>query len=85
MRNLQKENLMKRIDEASFAMDDAALFLDTHPQDINALNYYHYVTAMRREAMRAYEEQFGPLMIDAVRDSGRWTWGTEHWPWEREV
>lgn len=85
MRNQQEANLLRQIDEASFAMDDAALFLDTHPQDRNALNYYHYVTAMRRNAVKAYEDQFGPLMIERVNSKDRWTWETEHWPWEREV
>ena len=77
--------LMQRINEASFAMDDVLLYLDTHPEDLNALNYYHYVTQMRKEAMDAYESQFGPLMVDDVQSTDRWTWLTEKWPWEGEV
>ncbi len=77
--------LMQRINEASFAMDDVLLYLDTHPDDVNALNYYHYVTQMRKEAMDAYESQFGPLMVDDVQSTDRWTWLTEKWPWEGEV
>lgn len=77
--------LMQRIYETGFAMDDIVLYLDTHPCDREALNYYHYVTDMRREAMEAYECQFGPLMPDGVRDDNKWTWLTECWPWEGEV
>ena len=77
--------LMERINQASFAMDDVLLFLDTHPNDLNALNYYHYVTQMRKEAMNAYESQFGPLMVDDVQSTDNWTWLTEKWPWEGEV
>lgn len=77
--------LMKQINEASFAMDDIALYLDTHPDDKNALSYYHQVKAVREKAMRAYEASFGPLLIDSVDSAEYWTWSTDRWPWEGEV
>ena len=33
----EKETLMKQLNEASFALDEAVLFLDTHPCDEEAL------------------------------------------------
>ncbi|MFR2848214.1 MAG: spore coat protein CotJB [Hungatella hathewayi] len=60
------EQLLALVYQASFAMDDVTLFLDSHPCDMNALNYYHYVANLRKEAMRAYQSQCGPLMIDQV-------------------
>ena len=77
--------LMKRIDDASFAMDDVILYLDTHPDDRNALNYYRYVVALRKEAVKAYEASFGPLTIEDADDACTWSWLTERWPWEGEV
>lgn len=74
--------LMQRIYETGFAMDDIVLYLDTHPCDQEAIRYYHYVTDMRREAMAAYECQFGPLMADAVKDDNQWSWLEGRWPWE---
>ena len=62
--NETARKLMKRIDDASFAMDDVILYLDTHPDDRNALNYYRYVVALRKEAVKAYEASFGPLTIE---------------------
>ena len=76
-----KASLMNQIGEASFAMDDVALFLDTHPNDMAAMQYYQNVVAMRKNAMSAYERQFGPLLIDNVSGSN-WDWVTEKWPWE---
>lgn len=76
-----RETMMNRLNEASFALDDAALFLDTHPNDPAAMQYYRNAAAMRRNAMDAYESQFGPLMIDRVGGSS-WDWVTEKWPWE---
>lgn len=83
MRNCQAEALMKRINETSFAMDDVILYLDTHPEDRNALNYYHQVKKMRQEARTAYENQFGSLTPDAVQNTTQWSWLSGPWPWEK--
>ena len=53
----------------------------SHPEDAAAMQYYQNVAAMRRNAMNAYQNQFGPLMVDDVRGN-RWDWVTEKWPWE---
>lgn len=76
------DQLLTLIYQASFAMDDVILFLDTHPCDANALNYYHYVVNLRKEAMKAYESQCGPLMIDQVESCNYWNWVDNKWPWE---
>lgn len=83
--NETQRMLLQRIYESSFAMDDLILYLDTHPDDVEALSYYQYVVGMRDGSMEAYENQFGPLMADAVTDHTRWTWLTETWPWEGEM
>lgn len=46
--------LLQAVYEASFAMDDVILYLDTHPSDQDALNYYQYVSDLRKQAMDAY-------------------------------
>ena len=38
--DMSKEKLMDIITKASFAMDDVKLFLDTHPNCMEALEYY---------------------------------------------
>ena len=67
--------------EAGFAMDDVALFLDTHPENQDALRYYKAVRDMRDQSMAAYERRFGPLRYTDVT-SMSWNWVTEKWPWE---
>ena len=75
------KNLMRQIMEAGFAMDDVALFLDTHPENQDALRYYKAVCDMRDQSMAAYERRFGPLRYTDVT-SMSWNWVTEKWPWE---
>lgn len=74
--------MMQRVYETGFAMDDMGLYLDTHPTDRDALNYYYYVANLNRDAVRAYENQFGPLTAGAVKNENQWTWLTGNWPWE---
>ena len=76
--------LLRKVYEASFAVDDVILYLDTHPDDQDALNYYQYVSELRKQAMDAYEAQCGPLMIDEVWSDNYWTWVNNPWPWEGE-
>ncbi|MDW2798806.1 spore coat protein CotJB [Clostridium boliviensis] len=74
--------LLMQIYQACFAMDDVILYLDTHPCDQDALNYYHYVADMCEQAVNAYEEYCGPLMSNHVMDENYWTWVNDPWPWE---
>ena len=75
--------LLNIISQASFAMDDVLLFLDTHPCDQQALAYYQVMARTRREAMDAYQSTCGPLMADRVNStSGYWSWIQGPWPWE---
>ena len=64
----EKQILMKKINESSFALYDTALYLDTHPCDQEALAYYHKCMHIRKEAMKIYCEKFGPLQIDQVNE-----------------
>ena len=80
--NETARKLMKRIDDASFAMDDVILYLDTHPDDRNALNYYRYVVALRKEAVKAYEASFGPLTIEDADDACNGPRLQSAGPWE---
>ena len=80
--NVDCDMLLKQVYQASFALDDVVLFLDTHPCDKDALKFYCYVSDLRRRAVEAYEEQCGPLMIDGVMDENYWTWINDPWPWE---
>lgn len=50
--NANRLKLMKIINQASFAMDDVKLFLDTHPSCSEAIEYYKKVKKIRMECRR---------------------------------
>jgi len=45
-----RQELMNRINAASFAVDDVKLFLDTHPCDKDAMEYFEKYQEMRKYA-----------------------------------
>ncbi len=73
--------LLQKVYETGFALDEVTLYLDTHPSDNQAIEYYQYVKRMNQEAMAAYEKVYGPLMINQVIGNG-WNWVNNPWPWE---
>ena len=79
-----KKDLMDQIYLYRFAVDDAKLFLDTHPEDEDALAYFYECSRMRNQALKEYAKNFGPLTIDTVTDScsDNWDWIDSPWPWQ---
>lgn len=74
-------DLLKRVYETGFALDDVALYLDTHPMDQTAMNYYKFMKKANEDAICAYEQSYGPLTVDSVT-SDNWSWIKNPWPWE---
>lgn len=75
---------MNTINEVSFAVDDIKLYLDTHPDDEKALDFFKEKSMIRNEALKAYAAQYGSLTIDTGDDtcSRQWDWVMQPWPWE---
>lgn len=55
-----RQELMNRINAASFAVDDVKLFLDTHPCDKDAMEYFEKYQEMRKCALREYAKYYSP-------------------------
>ena len=85
MNRCNQQQLLRYIQQINLALLDVVLFLDTHPNDRNALNYYEKCKVARMEATALYAEKFGPLQIDNVNTSDGFSWVDSPWPWEGEV
>ena len=81
---MNRRQLLNHINQVSFAVDDVKLYLDTHPCDTEALEYFHKMSRQRNEALKEYAAAYGPLTIDTAKDSctERWNWINEPWPWQ---
>lgn len=68
----------------SFAVTDAALFLDSHPNNSAGLEYYRKYKKLYKEAMEEFEEKYGPLSILSDQNDECWAWVKDPWPWEAQ-
>ena len=82
--NMNEKQLKMFITEVSFALDDIALYLDTHPTCEDALACYCDYKKMRTQAVEDYTCQFGPLNKYQVNDENYFDWVEKPWPWEKE-
>lgn len=79
-----RQELLHTINVASFAVDDVKLFLDTHPDNQDALAYFREYITLRNRSLEEYSHFFGPLTIGTATAScgDYWKWVNEPWPWQ---
>ncbi|QNU65786.1 spore coat protein CotJB [Ruminiclostridium herbifermentans] len=79
----EREMLMWKMQAYDFAMDEVALFLDTHPNDKIALSYFKQYRDLKNQAEREFSKKYGPVTIDNYDfDLSSWKWIDSPWPWE---
>jgi len=81
----ERTELLRTIQMLEFVMYDAALYLDTHPTDQAALDYFHHYHALKEKAVAEFAACYGPITMDTVESKNKWTWIEKPWPWEREA
>ncbi len=81
-----RAQLMQWINETSFAVDDLLLYLDSHPDDEQALDCYREYVRMRKDAVNEYARCYAPLTIDTADEQKdcSWQWVSQPWPWEKK-
>ena len=81
-----KEQMMCQINEVSFAINDILLFLDTHPHNHEAMEFYRKYARIRHDLLKEYAKYFGPLTVDTAyeSDESKWQWVLQPWPWENQ-
>ena len=65
----------------AFAIQELALYLDTHRNDKEALEMYRMYQKMYMDGKKAYEKEHGPLNHMSVSGE-KYRWLDDPWPWE---
>lgn len=76
-----REELMSIISKTSFALDDTRLFLDTHPDCKEAMEFFKKMQRIRHEAMREYTDRYGAISGYDMGSSDMWSWNAGNFPW----
>ncbi len=64
----ERERMLLKLQESSFALDDLRLYLDTHPEDGQGLAVFKERLAERKTLLRTFAQRFYPLTPDCMAD-----------------
>lgn len=77
-----RNKLLNKVRQYYFAMVDANLYLDSHPDCKDGISFFEKHKKLYEEAKAEYEEKYAPLDLTSGVADDRWAWATEPWPWE---
>lgn len=82
MAEYTEQALMNKIGEVRFACVELQLYLDTHPEDLEAMNDFNSYAETLNRLCSEYNERFGPLenFGSCTHDAGSWVY--QKWPWQ---
>lgn len=85
MMNKERMNqgqLLEWIQMLTLCAYDMQLYLDTHPDDKDALDYFNQCTQLLNNATQTYEASYGPFSVNSAAPFESWTWVETPMPWE---
>ena len=73
---------LSEVQVLAFAVQELALYLDTHPEDTEALELYRQYQQLYQKVSQAYEREKRPLNHAAPGQGDTYAWLDDPWPWE---
>ena len=65
-----------------FALQEMALYLDTHREDKEALELYRAYQQIYNKGMMEYQNRYGTMTHNIPTDRNTYSWLDDPWPWE---
>ena len=78
-------NLMLKIMQYDFAITDLRLYLDTHPDDGEAICTHHRLCMEYEKMYDEYCKNYGPINSFKAGRDVPWSWGAKSLPWEGDM
>ena len=72
---------LSELQTMSFALQELALYLDTHRDDKEAFEVFKELQTIYRKGREKYEKECGPLTHMSAMEKG-YSWLNDPWPWE---
>ena len=66
----------------AFAIQELALYLNTHQDDREALELYQQYQQMHHKCLNEYTERCGPMNHQTPTSGNQYRWLKDPWPWE---
>lgn len=82
---MNQKQLLTQVQTTSLMALDLHLFLDTHPDNKEALEYYQKLCQQFQTLRNQYEQQYGPLLnFGNQSEADPKKWISEPWPWQNK-
>ena len=84
MVNQKEKNVtpMTELQALGFAIQELALYLDTHRDDCEALSLYRSYQKMYDHCLEEFRKHRGPMNHTRMSESKTYDWLDDPWPWE---
>lgn len=76
------EQMLKDINIVDFTVIELTLFLDTHPCDRSAIEYFNHYNRIRTQLKKEFSKTYYPLTLDYAEGNQDWRWAEAPLPWE---
>lgn len=77
-----KEQMLRDIGIVDFVLVEFTLYLDTHPYDRSAMEYFNHYNRIKKQMVKEFSQKYFPLTADLEDCSKEWRWGMAPMPWE---
>lgn len=77
-----EQQMLKEISMIDFVLVELTLYLDTHPYDRSAMEYFNHYSRIKNRMSREFSAKYYPLTTDMAESNREWRWGAAPLPWE---
>lgn len=80
---MNQNELSKRLQELGFILVELNLYLDTHPDCMQAREVFNRYSAEMKQLREQYESRYGATLNFGLSAAGNeFDWINSPWPWE---
>ena len=80
--NEKERTPLTELQALGFAVQELALYLDTHRDDREALELYRSYQQLYEKILEEYRKNHGPLNHMSPSNAEHFDWLDDPWPWE---
>lgn len=79
---MNRQEMLRKLTAMDFYTVDLQLYLNTHPNDKEALSKFNAVANEANKLRQEYEAMYGPLCSYRSVSKYPWQWIDNPWPWQ---
>ena len=78
----EQKRMLMDISIIDFTLVELTEYLDTHPFDTQAMEYFNHYARIKNQMMQDFANRYYPLTTDTSTDRKEWNWVLSPMPWE---